>query len=323
MKKTNRFLSILLAVLMVPMLVVCSPVFAVSESNYLYDSEVIPEGGMLTIAHRGYSAAAPENTLPAFRLAGENGFWGAECDVWRTADGQWVLMHDATVDRMTDGSGEVSMMSADELRALTINAGSNVSQYPNTRIPTLEEYLDVCKQYGLHAVIEIKSGVREEYLPSLAAILNAREEKAQFIIISFARALAAGMKKLMPATPVYLLTGLTAIDDVDFCVENGIDGIDFSYQGIPRDVLCAAQDAGLETLVWTVDSFSVAEEFYSLGVKAITTNCLLPGKSPETEPASSPTEESSGEKPAENLNIFQRIIQWFKDLFAKLFCRKG
>ena len=316
MKKAVSFLALLL---MVPMLVVCSPVFAVSESNYLYDSEVIPDGSMITIAHRGYSAAAPENTLPAFRLAGENGFWGAECDIWRTADGQWVLMHDATVDRMTDGSGEVSMMSAEELRALTVDAGSNVSQYPGTRILTLEEYLDVCKQYGLHAVIEIKSGVREESLPSLAAILNAREEKAQFVIISFARALVAGMKKLMPAVPVYLLTGQTTKDDVDFCVENGLDGIDFSYQGIPKDVLCAAQNAGLETLVWTVDSLSVAEEFYSLGVKAITTNCLLPGKSPETEPASSPTEESSGEK----LNFFQRIIQWFKDLFAKLFCRKG
>ncbi len=319
----KKALSLLALLLMVPVLVVCTPVFAAPESNYLYDSEVISEGSMLTIAHRGYSAAAPENTLPAFRLAGENGFWGAECDIWRTADGQWVLMHDATVDRMTDGSGEVSMMSADELRALTINAGSNVSQYPNTRIPTLEEYLDVCKQYGLHAVIEIKNGVREESLPSLAAILNAREEKAQFVIISFARALVAGMKKLMPATPVYLLTGQTAKDDVDFCVENGLDGIDFSYQGIPKDVLCAAQNAGLEALVWTVDSLSVAEEFYSLGVKAITTNCLLPGKSPETEPASSPTEESSNGKPAEKLNFFQRIIQWIRDFFARLIGRKG
>ena len=53
----------------------------------------------------------PENTLPSFRLAAENGFWGAECDTSPTADGVWIVMHDDTVDRMTDGTGAVSEMT--------------------------------------------------------------------------------------------------------------------------------------------------------------------------------------------------------------------
>ena len=279
----KKAVLLLVLVLALPVLVVLTPVFGRSGSNCLYDSNVIPEGGMITIAHRGYSAAAPENTLPAFRLAGENGFWGAECDIWRTTDGQWMLMHDPTVNRMTNGSGEISKMSSDELRALKINAGNNISQFPDTKIPTLEEYLDVCNTYGLHAVIEIKEGVTVEDLPDLAAILNARPEKDRFVVITFVRELLIGMQKLMPGTPLYLLTEHTNKDDVAFCAEHGINGIDFSKKRISPDVIRAAQDAGLETVVWTVDKTSIAEDFYLFGVKAITTNGLLPKKSAETK----------------------------------------
>ena len=88
---------------------------------------------MRMTAHRGYSSVAPENTLPAFRMAGEYGFWGAECDISTTADGVWIIMHDETVDRMTDGTGRVADLTYEEICALTVDAGSNIEQYPNTK----------------------------------------------------------------------------------------------------------------------------------------------------------------------------------------------
>ena len=279
----KKALSLLILMLTVPVLVFCTLSVNSAESAYLYDSAVIPNGSMIAIAHRGYSDAAPENTLPAFRLAGENGFWGAECDIQRTADGQWVLMHDPKVDRMTDGKGEVSAMRFDELRALTIDAGSNVSQYPDTGIPTLEEYLDVCSTYGLHAVIEIKESVKEEDLPALAAILNTRPEKENFILISYVRELLTGMQALMSETPVWLLTKRTTKDDIAFCVEHGIAALDFSHKKTSTEMVRAAQNAGLDTAAWTVNKLSTAEDFYLLGVKTITTNGLLPKKSAETK----------------------------------------
>ena len=272
MKKT---VSILLCVLLTVLLLV--PAFA--ETLYLYDSEIIPEGSMHAIAHRGYSAIAPENTLPAYRLAGEYGFWGAECDISQTADSVWVLMHDKTVDRMTDGEGQVNELTYAEICELTIDAGNNIEQFPGTKVPTLTEYLDVCKEYGMYPVIEIKEVVLPEQLPDLAAILNAREEKERFIIISWGRELIAEMESLMPAVPTYLIGGPAAMDDVAFCTENGIDGVDFSGNS-PADVVRAAQDAGLKTAVWTVDSLSLAERFYQMGVTDITTNALVPGKTP-------------------------------------------
>ena len=93
--------------------------------------------GAHMIAHRGYSAIAPENTLPAFKLAGENGFWGAECDTSPTADGVWIVMHDDTVDRTTNGEGPVNRFTFDEIRALTIDGGHNPEKYPEANVPLL------------------------------------------------------------------------------------------------------------------------------------------------------------------------------------------
>lgn len=106
-------------------------------------------------AHRGASARAPENTIEAFRLAVEAGAGGLELDVHVTRDGEVVVIHDATVDRTTDGSGAVAGMTLDELRRL--DAGYRFSPdggrtFPyrghEVRIPTLaevyEEFPDTC-----------------------------------------------------------------------------------------------------------------------------------------------------------------------------------
>ncbi len=277
------------------------PAMAAENVLSVYASNVIPTGSVRMTAHRGYSAVAPENTLPAFRKAGEYGFWGAECDITTTSDGVWVIMHDDTVDRMTNGKGKVSSYTYAKLRKLKINAGNNVDQYPGAKVPSLTEYLDVCKEYGMHAVIEIKESANAKRLSALAKQLSAREEKDMFVIITFSAPFAARMKKLMPEIPVYLLIGGAPGEDFDacvrFCVENKLTGIDFACVW-GEDKVKLAQNAGLETMVWTVDDVKTAETYYKMGVRDFTTNALTPGK-PQG-------------------NLLQRIGWWFKDLFYKI-----
>jgi len=92
----------------------------------------------LVIAHRGESATAPEQTLVAFELAAELGADMIEADVRRTPDGRLVLLHDALLDRTTDGRGPLSALSFDELRQL--DAGSWFSpRFAGERIPLLDE----------------------------------------------------------------------------------------------------------------------------------------------------------------------------------------
>ena len=102
------------------------------ETNLFYSEKI------LNLAHRGARKQAPENTLPAFRLAAELGADGIELDAQLSKDGTAVIIHDFTLDKTTDGHGLVRDFSLAELKAL--DAGSHFSpEFAGTPIPTLEE----------------------------------------------------------------------------------------------------------------------------------------------------------------------------------------
>jgi len=107
-------------------------------------------------AHRGWCAKYPENTMIAFQKAAELGVDQIETDVRVTADGELVLIHDATVDRTTNGTGKVIDMTFEELRKL--DAGSyKGEEFKGTQIPTLIEFMEYVKNFPtLTLDIELK-----------------------------------------------------------------------------------------------------------------------------------------------------------------------
>ena len=124
------------------------------------------------VTHRGYSSIAPENTLAAYRLAKEKGYVFAECDVAFTKDGVAVLLHDSTIDRTSDGSGNISNLTYEEL--LQYDFGSwKSSAYAGEKIPTFEEFIALCKEIGIHPYIEIKNSATytQENIDTLMAIV--------------------------------------------------------------------------------------------------------------------------------------------------------
>ena len=94
-------------------------------------SDITSVGDITLTAHRGLSSLAPENTLPALELAGEYGYKYAEIDIQLTKDGMWVLSHDESIGRMTDGRGKISDYTYFELADFTINNGANYKNYDN------------------------------------------------------------------------------------------------------------------------------------------------------------------------------------------------
>ena len=112
------------------------------------------------IAHRGYHAVAPENSLPAFRAAAEMGAWAIETDIHKTRDGVLVCCHNPTVDAYTDGTGAISDMTYEELSRLQITKGNGLKLYARDelRIPTLTEYLTICRTHGAVPFLEFKDG---------------------------------------------------------------------------------------------------------------------------------------------------------------------
>ena len=113
----------------------------------------------LVVAHRGGSDGAPENTLGAIRRAKRNGATAVEVDVFLSADGVPVVIHDATVDRTTDGSGLVGAMSVAELKKL--DAGMGMPGFEGERIPTLEEVLHLAVDLDLKLEIELKTEAKD------------------------------------------------------------------------------------------------------------------------------------------------------------------
>lgn len=106
------------------------------------------------VMHRGYMhdpTNIPENSIPAFETAGELNAWMLETDIRETTDGYFVLMHDATVDRTTDGTGSIASMTYAETQELNLIGGDGT-----LKIPTLEQCLEVCKKWNIGAVLEVK-----------------------------------------------------------------------------------------------------------------------------------------------------------------------
>lgn len=121
------------------------------------------------IAHRGLSAMAPENTLQAYREAKKGGFYYVECDVRFTADNQAVLLHDSTIDRTSNGTGNISSMTLSEVRGLDFGSWFSPS-YTGEKIPTFEEFIILCKKLGLHPYIELKAGTEAQITNLIATV---------------------------------------------------------------------------------------------------------------------------------------------------------
>ena len=162
-------------------------------------------GRPLNIAHRGASAAAPQNTLAAFRKAIELGADGVELDVQPSADGAVVVIHDFTVDRTTDGTGRVAAKTLAELQSL--DAGCKFSpQYAGERIPTLAEVFEAIDG-RLLVNIELKDfrslGGRLEG-PVVEVVRKHAMEK-RVLFSSFNPFVVRAAKRLAPDIPAGLL----------------------------------------------------------------------------------------------------------------------
>ena len=167
------------------------------------------------VMHRGDNTLAPENTVPAFTLAGQAGAWGIETDVYETTDGVFILSHDDDVSRMTDGTGKITEMTYAQTQECTIDAGSNIEDYPNLKMPTLEEYLTICRRYGCVACIEIKGVTNYN---SLVSTVENAGMIGSCVFLFYYDATEIATMRLLTSAPIALLAstseGLTNLYSV-------------------------------------------------------------------------------------------------------------
>lgn len=122
-----------------------------STSLYYY---AFNADGVKGVNHRGYNTVAPENTIPAYKLSVEHGFRFVETDVRMTSDNVPVLLHDATINRTSNGEGNISDLTFSQVREYDFGSWKS-SEYAGTKIPSLEEFIIFCKRTGIYPYLEL------------------------------------------------------------------------------------------------------------------------------------------------------------------------
>lgn len=221
------------------------------------------------VAHRGVSTAAPENSLPAFELAGQQGFPVIECDVRETKDKAIVVSHDADLKRMCGVDKNIADMTLEEVKQYPMKAGNHADKYPNNKILTVEEFIQCCNQYGSVPMIEVKSPISRQGLDNLYSKLVLSKKPP--IVISFYSDILKYLRKkdsnLELQKVMYQLTDKVFED----CKKYNWD-VDMEYKNVTYSTVKKVQDAGLKLNVWTVNNAKIARLFYGWKVDFISSD---------------------------------------------------
>lgn len=228
---------------------------------------------MLVFGHRGASAAAPMNTLPAFELAAAQGADGIELDVHRSADGEAVIVHDFTVDKTTDGSGSVQAMTLAQLKALDAGSWKDES-FAGTRIPTLDEVFEAVGQ-RLYINVEIKSKfLQSDGLEQLVANKIQQFDMQDRVLVSSFNPLALRrFRRIMPDVPVGYLT---APDDPFYkhwlMLGLAYEAVHPYHDAINPALVQNVTQQGHIVNTWTVNDSERAVALRDMGVRCLITD---------------------------------------------------
>lgn len=222
------------------------------------------------IAHRGASSVAPENTLAAYSKAIDFGSDYFELDVQVSLEDSLMIMHDATIDRTTDGTGNINAREYLYLRY--IDAGSWFSsEFTGEKVPTLSEALDLALNapYEVDVVIEIKA-VTPTIVGKVVAEVQKRNMQDRVIISSFNLDQITQAKTLDPSIPVQLFGTITQTNI------NQVAAIGGEWVGTGGSVTQALLDSthakNMKLNKWTVNNAAEMIPLINMGVDAITTN---------------------------------------------------
>lgn len=223
---------------------------------------------MLVIAHRGASGYAPENTLAAFRRAVSLGAGFIETDLQLSRDARFVAMHDATVNRTTNGEGQVRDLSLAALRRL--DAGSWFSsEFADERVPTLDEILEFTKKNDVVFYLELKPVGFWGGEHALIGALRDSGEIARTVVISFNAEIVEKLRQIEPT----LMTGLLCDGQFDRPIEKALEigARQLAMKGnlVTPALVAEAHKKDLQVVCWTVNHPAHIRMLIEAGVDGI------------------------------------------------------
>jgi glycerophosphoryl diester phosphodiesterase len=241
--------------------------------------------GINFIAHRGLSKYYPENTLKSFLEASRHKMCGWECDPVITSDGQWVIMHDSTIDRTTNGTGDPTVLTLSQIKSYIIDGGNNANIYKGMTVPTLGEVFDLASRMTPKPYIFLNSrteifvdGVNTK---SMAAIIKKYDyEKRCFLFYSMQY--FDGIRKELPNIGVCLDCASSAPDQgvIDSLAKYApntmiaiLDSILLGSNG--QSIVQMCKNKKIPVIGTIVDEYKNVQKMIDMGVTTYITDMVL------------------------------------------------
>ncbi len=236
------------------------------------------------VNHRGYSAEAPENTMPAYALSVRKGYRYVETDVQFTKDNVPVLIHDTTIDRTSNGTGNVADLTYGQLQNYDFSYKSNSSErwagYEGTKIATFEEFIAFCSRNHLHPYIELKVPMTKNQVKTLYNLTEQYDMRYNVTWISFYANNLMHMKDIDATAPLCLLANKVDSNAIKNAqkLKNGKNSITI---GANCSLLTVSQRAtmlknNIAWCVWTVDNLTSVKQYTNSSAEAVTTDNITP-----------------------------------------------
>jgi len=213
---------------------------------------------LLTVGHRGLMGVEPENTLRSFRRADRAGLDVIELDLHLSKDGHLVVIHDAEVDRTTDGTGRVAELTLSELRALDAGHGE--------RLPLFAEVVEAVTA-PLQAEIKDRGAARV-----LAGEIERLGIQDRVTVISFHGQALREIRTLLPDIPLALVSGRSTGTAPERAVALGAGMISCELAHLDAEVVSRAHTAGLKVITWTVNTAEELARARALGLDGVVTD---------------------------------------------------
>ena len=227
---------------------------------------------ILRVAHRGASAQYPENTLLAFRRAIEQGVDALELDVHLTADDELVVMHDSTLDRTTNGHGNIRDHRLQEIRQLDAGQGE--------KIPLLSEVIQLAREAQIRLFVEVKGATEDEGLAIAESTVRALETGSflsQVILTSFSPSALLRAKAIQPELSTMLDPSPQdgSLTPRQICAQvlgAGANCVSYDFRFLTPEIATECQLTGLSLWPWDPDEPDDMRQMIKLGVPGIITN---------------------------------------------------
>jgi glycerophosphoryl diester phosphodiesterase len=226
------------------------------------------------VGHRGASAYAPENTMAAFRHAVELGAAFIETDLHISRDARLVAIHDSTLERTTNGRGEVKDFTLEELRAL--DAGSWFdSKFAGEKIPTMEEVLDFACERDVGLFLEIKPEAPWGIEHGLLSLLRNSGDAHRVVVLSFSAGILRNVRRIDKTVMTGLLfdsmkNGVGAV--LDRALDIGVRQLAPRGDLVTSELLAKARRHDLQVVCWTVNDAQQMRKLVAVGVDGIMTD---------------------------------------------------